>query len=116
MPHSARSWRNHCLALGTFAALYLAALWDVWTTPPHGLDLRGFVSGVLLMLLFGYAGVSSLLMIWVGRRAWGPVVMHTLALVGLTVAWVLDQQASDRHDADLAGREAAERRLPADHL
>lgn len=115
MPHSARSWRNHGLALGAFAVLYLAALWDIWTTPPHGLDLRGFASGVLLMFLLGYAGVSSLLMIGVGRRAWGPVVMHTLALAGLTAAWVLDKQAADRHDADLAGREAAERRPPADH-
>lgn len=115
MPHSARSWKIHGLALGAFGALYLAVLWGIWTSPPRGLDLRGFASGVLLMLLLGYAVVSSVLMIWVGRRTWGPAVMHTLALAGLAVALLMDQQDIDRREAELAGREAAERRLRVDH-
>lgn len=88
---SARAWKLHWFALLGFVLVYGGTLVAVWSEPAKNPDLRDLVTFLLGMFLFVYAAVTSLLMLWLGRRAWVPVVLHVLGLIAYAVSLVLDK-------------------------
>ncbi|PCC74717.1 hypothetical protein [Nannocystis exedens] len=105
------AWRIHGLALAALVVLYAYVFGDLLFDPPRGvLDLRGFAAHMSMMLLIAYAVVTSFAMRWVGRRTWGPVVMHVLLAGGYIVAVVLDEREAEARRAEFARQSEAEER------
>lgn len=96
-----RAWQLHGLALLALVVLYAYIFGGVLLGPPRGgFDLSGFVAAMSLMFLVAYALVTTFFMVWVGRRTWGPVVMHVL-LAGGYIVWVaLDDRAAAERQAE----------------
>jgi len=110
-----RAWQIHGVVLAALVVLYIGVFWDHYTGPPRGgFDLTGFAAAILLVVLIGYALISSVLMLWVGRRVWGPLVMHGLALAGYAASLAAEKQENDERAREAARREAAEQRLRVD--
>lgn len=75
------AWAIHAAVLLTLATLYIVASWDTWFAPPdRSWHVERLGEALLMALLLGYACVTTAVMPWVGRRLYGPVVMHGLLL------------------------------------
>ncbi|WAS97777.1 hypothetical protein [Nannocystis punicea] len=104
------AWRIHGLALAALVVLYFYVFSEVLFGPPRGgFDLSGFAAYASLILFVAYAIVTTFLMLWVGRRTWGPGVMHVLLAGGYIVAVVLDDRAAAARRAEIERRSAEER-------
>lgn len=108
-PASRRAWQLHGAVLAALLVVYFAIFWDVLFGPPRGgFNLDGFGAVILFCVLLAYAAVSTVLMFWVGRRVWGPLVMHGLA-VGIYAGGIaVESRAERERDAEYARQEAAE--------
>lgn len=97
------AWLIHAAFLAALAALYLRAYWTTWTGPPRsGFDQDGLEAVLLAMVLGAYASFSTLLVFWVGRRTWGPALMHTLLLGAYFVALTIEARDAAAREAELA--------------
>ncbi|MCY1054068.1 hypothetical protein [Nannocystis sp. SCPEA4] len=97
-----RAWQIHAGILALLAVAYILFVVEFMSGPaPRVLDLRAVVATVFLMCLGGYATITSILMIWVRRRIWGPIVMHGLMLgTGLVLLKLDADAASERRAQD----------------
>ena len=87
----ARAWKIHWYFLLGFVLVYAATLVAVWSEPAKNPDFRDLVTFLLGMILCAYAVGTSILMLVVDRRTWGPVVMHILGLIAYAVSLVVDK-------------------------
>lgn len=103
-----RAWQIHGVVLAALVVFYLWVCWDIFTGPPRGgVDFAGAAAVILGVVLFGYVLLSSVLMLWIGRRVWGPIVMHGLAISAYVINLAEEQQrdheramAATRHELE----------------
>ncbi|MCY1005139.1 hypothetical protein OV079_06045 [Nannocystis pusilla] len=106
-----RAWQLHGLALVALVVLYLYVFGEVLLGLPRGESvLLGLAAVFTLEILVAYALLTTFLMLWVGRRTWGPVVMHVLLAGGYIVAVVLDDRAAEARRAEVERQFAEEER------
>ncbi|MCY1063782.1 hypothetical protein OV090_03360 [Nannocystis sp. RBIL2] len=106
-----RAWQLHGLALLALVVLYAYVFGGRAFAGPSGIfDLLGFAAVVTLEILVAYALLTTFLMLWVGRRTWGPAFMHVLLAGGYIVAVVLDDRAAEERRAEAARQHEAEQR------
>lgn len=106
-----RAWQIHGLALLALVVLYFYVFGEVLLGLPRGkFVLRGLAAVFTLEILIAYALATTFLMVWVGRRTWGPAVMHALLAGSYIVAVVLDDRAAEERRAAAERQHAEEER------
>jgi hypothetical protein len=106
-----RAWQLHGLALLALVVLYFYVFGGVLLGLPRGENvLLGLAAVFTLEILVAYALVTTFLMVWVGGRTWGPVVMHVLLAGGYIVAVVLDDRAAAAEQAEVERQYAEDER------
>lgn len=110
-----RAWQLHGAVLAALVIFYVVLFWDYYTgPPPTGFDGEGFGASILLVVLVGYASISSFVMLFIGRNVWGPIVLHTLVLGGYGVALGFEKRDARARAAAEAERLALAERARVD--
>jgi hypothetical protein len=76
-------WLVHGAVVAALATAYGVWLQDLMAPPRGAFDLRGLEAGAMFATGLLYAIVTTVAMIWVGRRRAGALVMHLTLLAGI---------------------------------
>lgn len=101
-----RAWQIHGVALVLWVALYFFLFWDaLFPARKPTFDLDGFGAVLLGFFLGVYACVTTLVMVFVGRRPLVPLVIHGLALAAWGVGVVVEQEEKRERAEQVRERE-----------
>src|SRR5690242_6932916 len=96
------AWIVHGVALVLWVALYFYLFGeDLFSEKKAVFDLEGFGAAILAEVLACYVIVSSLVMLFVGRRPLVPLVIHGLAFAAWFAGMIVDAQEKREWDAAL---------------
>lgn len=104
-----RAWTIHGVAVALWVILYLFVCWDaLFPEKKPALDLAGFGAVLLGFTLGIFVMVSTLVMVFAGRRPAVPIVMHALVFALWAGGSYVEQEDRRAREEALA-REQAQR-------
>lgn len=104
-----QAWIVHGVALALWVALYLLLFWDsLFPAQKPMIDLAGLGAVLAGFALAGFACLTTLAMVFVGRRPAVPLAIHGLAFAAWGVGVYVEQTDRRAREGERA-REAARR-------